>query len=190
MAVANYAPAQAASRCMRMVETLQRVPTVTLMLSYQQFRAIGHMAVQWAFLESEIDRELVWLNERSEHKDHPAKLGAKFERRAERWREMAALTYKEHPERIKAVEGMSRKAVEIKVERDALIHGNFGSSGLFLRMRYGVCINISDTAGTAPHIEDLACRISDITAALFKHQDAVRRLFEPSAITGPSEARR
>jgi hypothetical protein len=157
---------------------LQRVPTVTLMLRDEQFRAIGHMAVQWAFLEAEIDRELVWLNKQSEHKDHPVKLGAKFEDRTERWREMATLTYQGHPKCMEAVESISTKAVEIKVERDKIIHGNFGSSGIFFRIRHGRCIEVSDTVGTAPHIEDLACRISDVTAALFKHQAELGKAFD------------
>jgi hypothetical protein len=44
-----------------MPKPLQRVPVFQLLLTCEQFKAIGHIAVQWAFLESEINREIVWL---------------------------------------------------------------------------------------------------------------------------------
>lgn len=155
-------------------KSLQRVPAFQLMLSEKQFRAIGHMTVQWAFLESEIDRELDWLNEQN---DKPVKLRAPFEHRAERWREMAALTYEEHPKLIEAVESISNAAAKIKGERDKFVHGNLSSSGVFFRIRDARIVEVSDT-GTPAHIEDLACRISDINAALFRHQAELNRVFE------------
>ena len=159
---------------------LQRVPVFQLMLSEEQFRAIGHMATQWAFLESEIDRELIWLHKRSEHKRKRMNFRDRFVNRANQWLTMATRTYKKHPKRVKAVEQISRKAINIKCERDDLIHGNLSSSGTFFKIRSGRCIDISDTVGTAPHIEDLACRISEISAALFRHQVELQHLFRTS----------
>jgi hypothetical protein len=48
-------------RGLAMPKPLQRVPVFQLLLTCEQFKAIGHIAVQWAFLESEINREIVWL---------------------------------------------------------------------------------------------------------------------------------
>jgi hypothetical protein len=45
-----------------MAEQLKSVPAYQLNVSDEQFRAIGHVALQWAHLEAEIDREIVWLN--------------------------------------------------------------------------------------------------------------------------------
>lgn len=127
---------------------LQRVPVFQLMLSDDQIRAIGHVALQWAFLESEIDRELVWLNEQT---DMRVSLRAPFEQRAERWREMAALAYEDHPKLIDAVDSVSKRATAIKGERDKFVHGNLSSSGIFFRVRDGRIIEVTDT-GTPPPI--------------------------------------
>jgi hypothetical protein len=55
------------------------------------------IALQWAYLEGEIDREILWLNERNAGR---VNLAGKFEDRATGWRRMAALTYDGHPELI------------------------------------------------------------------------------------------
>ena len=44
-----------------MAEELKSVPACTLNGTSEQYRAVGHMTLQWAFLEAEIDREIVWL---------------------------------------------------------------------------------------------------------------------------------
>lgn len=50
-----------------------------------------------AFLEAEIDREIVWLNEQSRE---PVKLGGTFEYRAKGWQRLAADIYAGHPDLI------------------------------------------------------------------------------------------
>jgi hypothetical protein len=157
-----------------MVEQLQSVPACTLNISDEQYRAIGHMTLQWAFLEGEIDWELKWLNKQS---DTPVNLGAKFENRAAGWRRLAALIYADHPELIDGVAAISERAVAIKPERDKLVHCNLVSDGMVIRIRKGEVLDISDE-GTAPHIDDLACRISNITADVFHHQGRLARVFD------------
>jgi hypothetical protein len=61
-----------------MAEQLQSVPACKLNISEEQYRAIGHVTLQWAYLEGQIDREIDWLNKRS---SVPQKLSAKFEAR-------------------------------------------------------------------------------------------------------------
>ena len=46
-----------------------------------------------------------------------------------------------------------------------------------IRIRKGQVLEISEEA-TAPHIMDLACRISDITAEIFRHQGRLARVFD------------
>jgi hypothetical protein len=87
-------------------------------------------------------------------------------------------TYAAHPKRLKAVQKIIGHAVNIKPERDNLMHGNIGSSGIFFKLRDGKTIDISDTAGTPAHLEDLACGISDISAEVFRHQKALEGLCE------------
>jgi hypothetical protein len=136
--------------------------------------AIGHMALQWAYLESEIDREIDWLNKRSIVGQN---LGAKFEDRSAGRRRLAADIYADHPELVEGVVSISEKAVAIKPERDNLVHHNLVADGMQIRIRKAQVLEISEE-GTAPHIEDLACRISKITDELFRHQDRSARVFD------------
>ena len=157
-----------------MAEQLQSVPACTLNVTDEQFRAVGHMTLQWAFLEGQIDREIVWLCEQSGGspiKDYP------FVKRAEKWLTLAKHFYADHPELIEGVSSVSEKAVVIKPERDKLVHCNLVSSGTMIRIRQGRVLDISDQA-TAPHIQDLACRISKITEELFQHWARLARVFD------------
>jgi hypothetical protein len=158
----------------RTAEQLQSVPARQLNVSEEQYRAIGHVSLQWAFLEGEIDRELVWLNKRS---DEPVNLNVKFADRIIGWRRLAALVYAGHPELIDGVTSIAEKAAAIKPERDKLIHCQLVSDGMMVRIRKGRVLEISDEA-TAPHIMDLACRISDITAEIFRHQRRLAWVFD------------
>ena len=158
-----------------MTKTLQRVPQFQLMLTEEQFRAIGHVIVQWAFPESEINRELSWLLNRSEHKGKHVNFRARFSTVTTNWRKLAKRSYKKHLDRLKAVDRIIGQANKIKIERDDLAHGNFSSSGTFFKVRDGKAIKIPDTIGTPPYIEDLACRISDVSAELFRHHIALKK---------------
>jgi hypothetical protein len=90
---------------------------------------------------------------------------------------MAHKSYGSHPSIVKTVERIGNRAMTIKGERDQIAHGQFGSSGLFLQPRGGKTVQVSDRIGTPEHLEDLACRISDISAVLFNHRSQVEQLF-------------
>jgi len=157
-----------------MAEQLQTVPACKLNISDKQYRAVGHMTLQWAFLEAEIDREIDWLNKRS---TVPQSLGAKFEDRTAGWRRLAEAIYAGHPELIEGVVSVSEKAVAIKPERDKLVHCNLVSDGMVIRIRRAQVLEISDQ-GTPAHIQDLACRISNITGELLQHFGRLARVFD------------
>ena len=163
-----------------MAKPLQRVPYFHLFLKEAQFRGIGHMVIQWAFLESEIDREIAWLLSRSEHRRRHVNFRARFSIRANRWIELARRSYKKHPKRVKAVERIIGHAHNIKPERDDLVHGGLSGSGSFFKIQAGHVIEISHTVGQAPNIEDLACRISDISVELLKHHVELQKHFRRS----------
>jgi len=169
-----------------MAKPLQQVPNFQLTLKPAQFQAIGHMVVQWAFLESEINREIRWLLSRSEHKDKSINFRTRFSTRMTKWEKLAQRTYKKHPARLKAVHRIIGRANTIKPERDDITHGNLGSSGIFFKVRDGQIFDIPDTIGTPRHIEDLACRISDINVLIYEHQTALRKHFR----TGRSRSRK
>ena len=65
----------------------------------------------------------------------------------------------------------------IKPERDKLVHCHLVSIGKMIRVRQGQVLEISDEA-TAPHIQDLACRISKITEELLQHWGRLARVFK------------
>jgi hypothetical protein len=67
--------------------------------------------------------------------------------------------------------------VAIKPERDKLVHCNLVSDGMVIRVRRGKVLEISKE-GTPLHIEDLACRISNITADVFRHYGRLARVFD------------
>jgi hypothetical protein len=156
---------------------LQRVPDFQLMLTDEQFRAIGHMMAQWAFLESQINDEIKWLLGRNEHRGKRINFQARFSTRADNWLKLATKSYRKRPKLIKDVQRITGNANNIKPERDDIAHGNLGSSGIFFKLRDGEVRDISDTAGKPEYIENLACRISSISALLFKHQLALRGHF-------------
>ena len=135
---------------------LQSKPELKLDVTEQQFRAIGHVVLQWAYLEGEIVHELFWLYGRSEHKkkERP-KRSAKFSVKANLWQQLAQRSYKKYPGLIQSVERISGQAITIKKERDVLAHGTI-SGGDFFKHRQGRLIDISDTIGTPQHLEDLA----------------------------------
>jgi hypothetical protein len=48
---------------------------------------------------------------------------------------------------------------------------------MVFRIRRGKVLDVSED-GTAPHIEDVACRISEITAELFRHYGRLAKVFD------------
>ena len=160
-----------------MDKPLQGNPAFQLALSEAQYRAIGHMIAQWAFLESDINSEIKWLLGRSEHRGKRVNFQSRFSIRATKWGDLAKRTYRKHPKLFRAVQRIGGQATAIKGERDDIAHGRVLGSGDFLRIREGKLIEILNAAGQPSHIEDLACRISAINAALFKHRSAVEKCF-------------
>jgi hypothetical protein len=157
-----------------MADQLQSVPACRLNISEEQYCAIGHMTLQWAFLEGEIDREIDWLNTRNTVRQN---LGANFKDRVEGWRRLAEDSYAPYPVLIDGVTSIGEKAVAIKSERDKLVHCHLVADGMMIRIRQAQVLEISDQ-GTPVHIQDLACRISNITAQLFQHQGRLARVFD------------
>jgi hypothetical protein len=104
-------------------------------------------------------------------------LNAKFADRTIGWRRLAAFVYAGHPELIDGVTCISERAAAIKPERDKLVHCHLVSDGMMIRIHKGRVLEISEEA-TAPHIMDLACRISDVTAEIFRHQGRLARVFD------------
>jgi hypothetical protein len=158
---------------------LRHSPSCALNLTESQFRAIGHVTAQWAILEYDISREIVWLLKRSEHKHRHFNFQTRFSTAATTWLHLARRSYKKYPVLIHSVERIGGRAIKIKSERDQIVHGMY-TPDTFLKVKGGLTINISDSVGRPGYIEDLACRISDINADLIRHQAKLQRHFRTS----------
>ena len=159
---------------------LQSKPELKLNVTEQQFRAIGHVVLQWAHLESEIVHELFWLYARSEHKKKKRpEWNAKFSVKASRWVQLARRSYKKHSDLIQSAKRISGQAITIKKERDVLAHGTISGGGFF-KHRQGRLIDVSDAIGTPRHLEGLACRIAKISADLMRHHVKLQKRFRKS----------
>ena len=154
-------------------------PAVKLPPTKPHYAAIGHVMMQWAFIEREINSEIAWLLKRSKNKGQKVNFQAKFSRRVTAWLTLAKRVYRD-PIDIQAINRIAGQAVKIKDERDDIAHGTFVGKGpklMFQVYREGKLIHIPDTFSTAAEIEDLACRISEIGADLMRHQDALDTRF-------------
>ena len=159
-------------------------PSLELNVTEAQFRAVGHVVLQWAYLEGEIVREIAWLLSRSEHKRRKVNLQTTdrtFAKKMARWRILSHRSYKTHPSLIKAVDRIQARAVAIKKERDDLAHGTM-TANMFFKQKLGKIINISEVQSDPEYLEDLACRISKISEDLFKHQFALQKHFRKTGI--------
>jgi hypothetical protein len=160
--------------------TLQSQPELILAVSEAHYRAIGHVAMQWAYIERHINKEISWLRMRKPNKQVAINFQARFSKRNAAWVKLAKQVYLKHPEEMTAVHRISGRVVAIKKERDDLAHGTIGESNgkyTFFKFKEGRLVEISDHFGDPEIIEDLACRISKIGADLQRHQTRLDRRF-------------
>lgn len=156
---------------------LQVMPVFELTLTDAQYRAIGHMIAQWAFLESEINSEIRWLLGRSEHRRKSVNFQSRFQNRTTDWINLAKHTYGKRADLFKAAQQIAGQSIKIKRERDDIAHGRLLGSGMYQCIREGRLVSISDGLAQAPKIENLACRIAAINRRMLKHQIALEKSF-------------
>jgi hypothetical protein len=89
------------------------VATVQLTLSADQLKGVGHVAVQWAFLEYEIPREIAWLLKRSEHRRKRFNFREPFAKIANQWLKLATRSYKKDPKLIKNVQSAKPQTLSL-----------------------------------------------------------------------------
>src|SRR3954470_1161822 len=88
-------------------------------------RAIGLVAVQWGYLEYEIDREIQALLKFPQNAAEEMNFQLPFSKRVRKWRKFARNVYA--ADLYKEVESISSRAKVIKRQRDAAVHGVYGS---------------------------------------------------------------
>lgn len=161
------------------------MPPITLShpipLRPAHLRAIGCVASQWGYLESEIDWEIARLLTRPACASLPVNLMSQFNKRVNGWINLARLAYKEK-RAIKAVEEISRRALAVKPDRDAVVHGVWMASlkpdgkpsHIFAAVYRAAMIKKTKRARMdARDIMQIAATIADINRDLGRFQDHV-----------------
>ena len=152
---------------------------LALPLTKAHYQAIGHVMMQWAYIEREINSEIAWLLSRSENRGRKISFQKPFPKRVADWLVLAKRVYK-RPDEIKAINLISGRAIALKAERDDLAHGTFAASGrklIFMKFREGKIIAIPDKFGSAAEIEDLASEISSVGHVLLNHLAVLDRRY-------------
>ncbi|WP_420565849.1 hypothetical protein [Thalassobaculum sp.] len=138
----------------------------------EMLQAVGLVAVQWGYLEYEIDQQIKWLHSFPSNEADLLNFRAPFKQRGRQWRKMARRVF--NAEFIGQVEDISVQANAIKPRRDAIVHGVFagGSDSMSLSTyRSAEFVNYEDT--NAETIMEVARRISVVGADMLRHSTKV-----------------
>jgi hypothetical protein len=156
---------------------LKSTPLLTFpTLEDKHFRAVGHVVLQWAHIERELTQEVLILLTRPLHAGELVNFQSRFSTRANRWTDLATPIYTRHPNDMKTIRRIASDAVTIKIERDDIAHGTW-AGGDFFKFKNGRLVDMPDKLRNAEEIEDLACRISEIGAALLDFQIELNSLY-------------
>ena len=143
---------------------------VTLMVSDTTLRAIGHVAAQWAYFETEFD---IFLNQLLRHPKTKhlvsASMPQAFDRRAALFRKCATILLKEHPKLLHQIVRIINDACSVRGHRDNVIHGQWhpgrrGTAVTVIRARPK--FSARERHMSDPDIEEIAAQISVVTARL------------------------
>jgi hypothetical protein len=142
---------------------------------------IGHVITQWAYLEAQIDEEIVRLREL------PACGGIEIsgtgkKARLKWWRAMSMAAYPHSPDQS-IIHEIYTRTVKVKRARDQAAHGRWAGKGntqVRLREKYGQLIGIDDTPAALAEMITVAREIAHINAAHLNLQARVLHILEPS----------
>ena len=158
---------------LRVVEPSELFP-LTLPPDDAMLRAIAHVAVQWGYLEYEIDQEIKALLKFPQNAGEEMNFGLPFAKRTKKWRKLASKAYS--ADLYSEVESISSRAKVIKRHRDAVVHGVYagGEEGVSrTSYRYAELIDYVDTS--VEDIDKVAQQISAIGADMLRHFIRVSR---------------
>lgn len=100
-------------------------PALKLLVGDKEFRAIGHVAAQWAFLENHIDSAIFVLAHQPATKHLEIKPALSFTRRMKNLRHMAKEALKNAPEALSELLEIAQEASSLRSVRDDIIHGEW-----------------------------------------------------------------
>lgn len=100
-------------------------PALELMISDKELRAIGHVAAQWAYLETQLDGVANILIHQPTAKAAGMKLDQAFKRRMETLRKAAKLVLDKEPSQLEDLLLIANDASSLRNLRDDIIHGHW-----------------------------------------------------------------
>lgn len=140
-----------------------------LMIGDEEFKAIGHVAAQWAYLETQIDFVIDVLINQPSTKDSGLELQQSFMRRMEVFRKAANIVLERHPDQLAELLDIAQKISSLRGLRDDIIHGHWKlhrkkgigplETGLRISNR-GKTLKVREGPFSAEKTEDVAAKIS------------------------------
>ncbi len=100
-------------------------PALKLLIGDKEFRAIGHVAAQWSFLEIQIDNIILILKDQPTVKHLSIKPPLSFSRRMSDLRDMAEIVLKNDPNPLSELLDIAQEASSLRSVRDEIIHGQW-----------------------------------------------------------------
>ena len=100
-------------------------PALQLMIGDKELRAIGHVAAQWAYLETQLDGVANILIHQPSTKALGMKLDQAFQRRMDTLRRAAKLVFDKEQNELEALLLIANDASSLRSLRDDIVHGHW-----------------------------------------------------------------
>jgi mRNA-degrading endonuclease YafQ of YafQ-DinJ toxin-antitoxin module len=143
-----------------------------LMIGDKELRAIGHVAAQWAYLETQIDYVIAVLVAQPSTKELELRISQSFQKRMELLRKAAKIVLVKHQEPLSELLNIATDASSLRGFRDDIIHGHWklhrerGVGPLTTGIEVFSRGRIKEMAFSATKAEGVAAKISSVNLRL------------------------
>ena len=152
-------------------KTLRTIPqpALQLMIGDKELRAIGHVAAQWAYLETQLDGVTAILINQPTTRPLGLKLSQSFQRRMECLRKAAKVALAKHDEERNELLAIATDATSLRGFRDDIVHGHWklhreGGRGPLTTgiqvFNQGPKLKVRNIAFSSEKAEGIACKIA------------------------------
>jgi hypothetical protein len=144
-------------------------PALRLMIGDKELRAIGHVAAQWAYLETQIDAVTHILFSQPSVQEKGLRQQQSFKNRMANLKDAASIALKEQEDIRNKIIKIADEASSLRGKRDQIVHSQWrlvrNKGGLktgIEHTRQYPSFNSSTWQFTAEQAEDIACKISEL----------------------------
>ena len=150
-------------------------PALKLMVGDKELRAIGHVAAQWAYLESQIDIVIFVLINQSSTQVPENNTPQSFKKRMEMLRKTARVVLDQHSAELTELLDIATDASSLRGFRDDIVHGHW-------KLKRNKCaevltteiqvfnkwptLKVNNIPFNAEKAEDIAAKISEVNLRL------------------------